>query len=197
MATRRIDKPHLWAPTTPAEPRLLSPGELDYPSGLVGQQQEQPLPERGDVTVSSHSSCLQWERAVLGAMIEQPLADSMVESRQAVGERYLSHLWSTHSSHFGSTRPAPVLVLTDELRADTRAQYLPEPHLIKVRPGALTRHALVHECCHAWTNPHHGPEFALGMLYLLEYEFRCDRNTIVTKAQDMGLPINAWTKTNP
>ena len=191
---RPITESRLWAPPALDEPRLLAPGQLDYPSGLIGQP-PQPPPARAPAkaTAPRSGSCLQWERAMLGSLSEQPLVSVEVPfatpDRQAAGERYLAHLWATHGPHFSSTRPAPELMLTDELRADTVAQYLPEPHLIKVRPQALTRHVLAHECCHAWTTAQHDTAFAAGMLYLMQQEFGCDRGELLAHAQAMGLQI--------
>jgi hypothetical protein len=190
MRRRRIAEPHLWAPTPPAEPRLLTPGQLDYPAGLIGQQQHPSARSRGTNTGRALGSWLRWERAALGSLIEEQLMPAVSESQHSAGERHLSLVWVTHREYFGqSTRSVPSLLLTDELRADTRAQYLPEAHVIKVRPSALSRHVLVHECCHAWTTLDHGAAFAAGMLYLMQREFGCDRAALLAKAHSMGLQI--------
>jgi hypothetical protein len=63
--------------------------------------------------------------------------------------------------------------------------------MIKVRPSALSRHVLVHECCHAWTTQQHGADFAAGMLYLMQREFGCDRAALLAKARSMGLQITS------
>ena len=191
MRKRRTTHSRLWAPAALGEPCLLTPGQLDYPAGLIGQH---PHSARA---LSSNSqpafgSCQRWERAVLGPLIEELLKPAVAESRQSAGERHLLRVWAAYGQHFGqSTRPAPRLLLTDELRADTRAQYLPESHLIKVRPSALSRHVLVHECCHAWTTQNHGPEFVAGMLYLMQREFGCDRAALLAEARTMGLQITS------
>jgi hypothetical protein len=188
MRKRRIAEPHLWTPTPLAEPGLLTPGQLDYPTGLIGQRQS--VRSRSPNTGGALCSWQKWERAVLGPFIEEPLMPAVSESQHSAGERHLSLVWITHREYFGqSTRPVPSLLLTEELRADTRAQYLPESHLVKVRPSALSRHVLVHECCHAWTTQHHGADFAAGMLYLMQREFGCDRAALVAKAHSMGLQI--------
>lgn len=198
---RRLKESRLWAPAAPGEPRLLRPGELDYPAGVLGAPP--PAPPPAQVAAPKTGSCQQWERAVLGNLVEQPLRRSGEESAQVAGERYLEHLWGAYADHFTSCpreppscRPppaAPSLLLTDELRADTVAQYAPEPHVIKVRPEALTRHVLAHECCHAWTGPEHGAAFAVGMLYLLEREFHCERQQLLATAHSLGVPLQAWS----
>lgn len=191
MRKRRITEPRLWAPTALADPCLLTPGQLAYPAGLIGQQQQ---PRRAQITNAGPriGSCQSWERAVLGSLIRQPLMLAIAEPQQSGGERHLSRVWATYRDYFGqSTRPAPRLLLTDELRADTLAQYLPESHVIKVRPSAFNRHVLVHECCHAWTTQHHGAAFAAAMLYLMEHEFGCDRDALLDKARSVRLRITS------
>jgi hypothetical protein len=189
MRKRHITGPRLWAPAALGEPCLLTPGQLDYPAGLIGQQQ-QSVRVLSTNTQPAFGSCQRWERDVLGPLIEELLMPTVAESQQSAGERHLSRVWAAYGEHFGqSTRPAPELLLTDELRADTRAQYLPESHVIKVRPSALSRHVLVHECCHAWTSQNHGPDFVAGMLYLMQREFGCDRAALLAKAHSMGLQI--------
>jgi hypothetical protein len=191
MRKRRITEPRLWAPTALAEPCLLTPGQLDYPAGLVGQQQ-QSVRKLSTNAQPVLGSCQRWERAVLGPLIEQLLMPAGAESQQFAGDRHLSRVWATYGEHFGqSTRPAPMLLLTDELRADTLAQYLPDSHVIKVRPSALSLHVLVHECCHAWTTQNHGPDFVAGMLYLMQREFDFDRAALLAKAHSMGLKITS------
>jgi hypothetical protein len=190
MRKRRGTEPRLWRPTALAEPCLLTPGQLDYPAGLIGQRPQPSVRPRSANATPSFGSCQTWERAVLGPLIEERLAPATAESPHCAGERHLAQVWVAYREHFGqSTRPAPKLVLTDELRADTLAQYLPESHVIKVRPSALNRHVLVHECCHAWTTQHHGADFAAGMLYLMQREFGFDRDTLLAKAHSMGLQI--------
>jgi hypothetical protein len=183
----------LWAPRALGEPRLLTPGQLDYPSGLLGQQQRPARRAPRQMSAPETGSCQRWERVVLGSAIEQPLVSAEMSEDagtwQAAGEYYLEHLWTTHSSHFGNSRPTPALVLTDELRADTVGQYLPGLHLIKVRPKALTRHVLAHECCHAWTTSQHDAAFAAGMLYLLQREFGCELGELLSQAHALGLQI--------
>ena len=192
---RKRSAPHLWAPQTLRELPLLRPAQLDY--GLRSQQPQWPQQKQRTLATDSTrrpvlGSCQSWERRCLGALVEQPLMPALLESQQDVGERYLARLWATHREHFGqSARAAPRLVLTDQLRRDTRGQYLPEQHLIAIRPSALTRHVLAHECCHAWTTQRHGPDFAAGMLYLMEHEFECDRAQLLSKARSLGLHIAA------
>lgn len=191
MRKRSVTGTRLWSPSRAAEPRLLQPGQLDYPCGLLGQQQ-QSRPARKAFTPPACASCQQWERAALGELIEQPLSATSAESQQSAAERYLARLWSAHREHFGQgTRSVPRLMLSDELRSDTRGQYLPEHHLIAVRASALTRHVLVHEACHAWTTQNHGPQFAAGMLYLMEREFARDPRELLAMARSMGLHIGA------
>jgi hypothetical protein len=186
-----MTEPRLWVPTAPAEPHFLTPGQLDYPVGLIGQQQ-QPVRAHSTNAGPTFGSCQKWERVVLGPLIDQPLIFAIAESQHSGGERHLARVWATYREHFGqSTRPPPSLLLTDDLRADTRAQYLPESHVIKVRPLALNRHVLVHECCHAWTTQRHGADFAAGMLYLMQHEFACDRDALLAKARSMRLRITS------
>ena len=191
MRKRRDAEPHLWAPTPSPEPRLLTPGELDYPGGLIGQPRQSVRPCNGNAC-SAPGSWQRWERAALGALIDEQLVPAVSESQHCAGERHLSLLWAAHREYFGhGNRPAPSLLLTEELRVDTRGQYLPDTHVIKVRPSSLSRHVLVHECCHAWTTQHHDASFAAGMLYLMQHEFGCDRAALLAKAHSMGLQITS------